>query len=168
MPLLPLHDDQFAPDILVHDSVGGVLNIPLTRFRCLVEVVGRYALHEAIIDTGAPLTIFPQKVWSQFRAGIDFAFLPFATPAPQAGVVGWRFTYHMAQFLVPLALRDTRLTVRVPRPDVIAQFAIGDPPGWRSAPPILVGTWGGLLEGGSVRIGRDARTNRATGELVYP
>ncbi len=55
MPTLQLYDEHIGPDIAVHDPAGGVLNIPLTRFRCLLEVPGFSLPRDAIIDTGAPL-----------------------------------------------------------------------------------------------------------------
>lgn len=83
-------------------------------------------------------------------------------------MAGWQFDFHIARFLVPLALLDSGLTTRVPRAGVVAKFAVGDPPGWRSLPPVLLGLWGGLLEGGRIGIDRDPHTSRATGELVLP
>ncbi len=168
MPTIPLYDYTLGPDFRVFDPAGGTLGIPRTRFRCLVKVPGQSRPYDAIIDTGAPFIIFPEKVWSRFRAGVDFDFLPPVAPLPPALVAGWQFAYHFARFRVTLTLTDTGLTASVPRPGVIAQFAVGDPPGWRAVPPIIVGLWGGLLEGGSVRIERDARTYRATCELMYP
>jgi hypothetical protein len=124
---------------------------------------------DTIIDTGAPLTIFPERIWSQFQPGIDYDFLPFVgAPPAMARVLGWQFTFRIARFRVPLGLMDAGLTTRIARLDVIAQFATGDPAGWRSIPPIFVGLWGGLLEGGRLGINRIAATNQLAGELIYP
>ena len=152
MPTLQLYDEHIGPDIAVHDPAGGALNIPLTRFRCLLEVPGFRLPRDAIIDTGAPLIVFPKKVWSRFQPGVDFDFLPFvgANPSP-ARVAGWQFNYQFARFRVPLTLLDTGLTTRVPRPNVIAQFADSDPSGWQSIPPVVIGLWGG-----SSRVGASA------------
>jgi hypothetical protein len=169
VPTLPLCDYHLGHDVPVSGPTGGAVNIPLTQFRCLVEVPGYLFPQDAIIDTGAPLIVFPESIWNRFQPGVDFDFLPFAgASSPPARVAGWTFTYQFARFRGPLALLDTGLTTRVPRPDVIAQFATGDPPGWRSSPPILIGVWGGLLEGGRLGIDRDPQTARATGELLYP
>jgi hypothetical protein len=54
---------------------------------------------------------------------------------------------------------------------VIAQFADGKPParpGVKAVPPIYVGVWGGLLEGGQPRIDRNPATDGVTGELAFP
>ncbi len=169
MPTIPLAVGSHGRDIIVDDLAGGTLAVPCVQFRCLLEVPGFLLPRDAIIDTGAPLTIFPQKVWFQFRAGIDFDFLPFVgSNPPAARIAGWQFTFQIARFRVPLALLDAGLSTRVPRPGVIAQFAIGDPPGWRSLPPVLVGLWGGLLEDGRLGIARSAGPPRVTGELIYP
>jgi hypothetical protein len=51
---------------------------------------------------------------------------------------------------------------------VIAQFAIGARPNARGTPPVLIGLWGGLLEGAHIGIERDPHTGRARGELLVP
>ena len=168
MPTIPLRDYHLGPDLRVSDSAGGTLGIPRTRLQCLLEVPGFAIPRDAVIDTGAPLIIFPERVWGQFQEGTDYELLPFVVAPPRARVLAWQFDYHVARLLVPLALLDVRLTTRVERVGVVAQFAIGDPPGWRSTPPVVVGLWGGLLEGGRIGIGRDPQTGRATGELAFP
>jgi hypothetical protein len=169
VPTIPLAVGSHGSDITVDDLTGGILDIPRLRFHCLIEVPGFLLPREALIDTGAPLTIFPEKIWSKFQFGTDYDILPLVgAPAAPARVLGWQFTYQIARFRVPLALLDAALTIRVPRPDVIAQFATGNPTGWRSIPPIFIGLWGGLLEGGRLGIDRVSSTNRLAGELVYP
>lgn len=169
MPTLPLRDYRLGPDLLVSDGASGTLRVPRTRLHCLLEVPGWLLPCEAVIDTGAPLCIFPESVWLHFQPGLDYELLPFVGANPPAvRIASWQFTFRLARFLVPLALCDVGLTTRVERPNVIAQFANGDPPGWRSTPPVVIGLWGGLLEGGRIGIDRDPHTGRATGELVFP
>jgi hypothetical protein len=55
----------------------------------------------------------------------------------------------------------------VERADVIAQFADSDRPG-RTTPLVIVGLWGGLLEGAAVRVTRDPATGSVIGALELP
>jgi hypothetical protein len=167
VPTIRLSIGFHGTDIAVQDAMGVRIGIPRQQFRCLIEVPGHLLPQDAI--TGAPLIVFPEIIWSRFQPGTDFEFLPFvgANP-PTARVAGWQFSYRIARFQVPLAMLDAGLTTRVPRPDVIAQFATGNPTGWRSTPPVIIGLWGGLLEGGRIGIDRDPQTSRTVGEWIYP
>jgi hypothetical protein len=168
VPTIRLSVGTHGADIPVQQPGGGIIDIPRSQFRCLIELPGHLLPQDAIIDTGAPLIIFPELIWSRFQVGADYDFLPFVgTNPPTARVGNWQFTYQIARFRVPLAVMDAGLTTRVPRPGVIAQFATGNPTGLRSL-PVVVGLWGGILEGGRIGIDRNAQTNRARGELTYP
>ena len=84
-------------------------------------------------------------------------------------MVGWQFSFQMARFLVPVSLLD--YTTEVLRPDVIAAFTAGNPPvapGVKGLPEVIIGLWGGLLEGGKIGIERDTATGRVIGEITYP
>src|SRR5438067_10910209 len=145
--------------------------VPRVQLRCLLRVPGTPIPRDAILDTGAPLTCFPERIWQPFREGVDFEWCPFAPGVqPPAGqMAGWRFTFRMARFLVPLALMD--YSTEVERPDVFAAFATGDPPAHRATnapPPVIIGLWGGLLEGSRLAIGRDPATGQVTGALEFP
>jgi hypothetical protein len=81
----------------------------------------------------------------------------------------WQYTFQLVRFLAPVVLMDYVTTVH--RPDVIAAFAAGNPrvrPGQQSLPPVYIGLWGGLLEGGRLAIGRDPVGGQVTGELEFP
>jgi hypothetical protein len=124
---------------------------------------------DALIDTGAPLTCFPEKVWSSFLAGTDFEWLSFpaGTPPPIGVMSNWQYTFQLARFLVPLTLLD--YVTAVDRPDVIAAFAAGNPQTTgKGLPPVIVGLWGGVLEGGRLRIDRNPASGQVTGELDFP
>jgi hypothetical protein len=126
---------------------------------------------DAIIDTGAPLIIFPAAIWGRFQPGLDYEFLPFAGPTPAPGRVGgWQFGFQIARFLVPLAVMDTGLSTRIDRPGVSAAFASSDPPaplGRKALPPVIVGLWGGILEDGRIGVARDPARG-VSGEIQYP
>jgi hypothetical protein len=149
----------------------GRLLIPRVQLRCLIRVPNVLLPRDGVIDTGAPLTHFPQAIWTAFREGIDFEWLPFPSGGqpPTGQVVNWRFTYRMARFLVPLTLMD--YTTQIDRPSVVAQFADTDPPspaGQRALPAIIFGLWGGALEGGRIAIDRDPVTGSVTGSVEFP
>ena len=171
MPVLRLTAGNWGSPIPVITPQGMSLPVYRPQFRCLLGLPSRLTPLDAIIDTGAPLTYFPQSLWSRFRLGIDFELLtyPPGTATPTGQLLEWQFTFHMARFLTPLALMD--YTTAIDRPDVIAAFATGDPPARRpsKAPsPVYIGLWGGLLEGSRLTIGRDPATGQVTGELEFP
>jgi hypothetical protein len=135
---------------------GGTLQVPRIRFHCLARLPQFTMPRDGIIDTGAPLSCFPFSLWGRFHLGTDYEWLPFEpgfTP-PVGQMVGWRYTFRMARFLVPIGLMD--LTTEATRSEVIAQFADNDPPAraGRSLPQFVIGLWGGLLEGGKVAVVR--------------
>jgi hypothetical protein len=125
---------------------------------------------DGIIDTGSPLSWFPEGVWSQFQDGRDFEWLPFSagyTP-PRGQTAGWTFTFRMARLLQPLSLFDTQSELI--RDGVIVQFADGNPPskpGNKQPPRAIIGLWGGALEGTSIHISTDAATGHVIGTLEW-
>jgi hypothetical protein len=169
--VLPLTVGTHGADIPVHDLAGGVINVPRPQFRCLLEIPGFLLPRDAVIDTGAPLIIFPAAIWGRFHPGVDYEVLPFAGPHPPPGRVGgWQFHFQIARFLAPITLMDTGLSVRVPRSGVMAAFAAGDPPappGRKALPPVIVGLWGGVLEDGRIAVSRTP-AGTVSGELQYP
>jgi hypothetical protein len=169
VPSIRLSLDILGPPLPLATPGGGALQAPRVRFLCLARLPGFMMPRDGIIDTGAPHTCFPLALWSQFQEGTDFEWLPFEPGyQPPVGVMlGWRYTFRMARFLVPLALMD--YSTEVERPGVIAQFADSDPPARRgkSLPLFVAGLWGGLLEGGKVGVGRTPG-GQVTGEIEFP
>ena len=148
MPTIRLSAVQLTPLPLVLPN-GGTRDVPRLRFHCLVRLPQHLLPRDGIIDTGAPHSCFPFSIWNSFRLGTDYEWLPFEPGfVPPAGqMIGWRYTFRMARFLVPLSLMD--YVTEVERPNVIAAFANSDPPAPASRlalPPIVIGLWGGLLE----------------------
>jgi hypothetical protein len=149
---------------------GGSLDVPRPQLRCAIRLPSVPGAIDGIIDTGSPLTIIPQVIWCQLRIGVDFEWLPYRAnyPPPTAQVVGGQFSFGLARFLVPLILMD--YTTRVDRPGVIAAFATGNPPALvgRGGPLIILGLWGGVLEGGRMAIDRDPATGSVAGAVEFP
>ena len=171
MPTIRLTVQNQRPVAPVVLPAGGTLNIPTVQYRCLLRLPAFPLPRDAVIDTGAPLVYFPQQVWSGLREGIDFEWLPFAagTVSPVAQIARWQFTYQFARFLVPVGVMD--YTTEFERPEVVAAFASGDPPApstRKALSPIIIGLWGGVLEGGRIAVGRDPLSGHVTGSLEFP
>jgi hypothetical protein len=136
----------------------------------MMRLPGVPGIQEAVVDTGAPLTIIPYSLVKRLREGTDFEWLPLTAGArPRFGrVLGWQFSFQVARFLLPLTLTD--YTTRIDRAGVIAQFATTDPPAarGRSTHPIILGLWGGVLEGGRVAIDCDPATSSVVGAIEFP
>jgi hypothetical protein len=158
-----------APRPVVLPS-GRTIDVSSDQFRCLIRLPNQILPYDAVIDTGAPLVYFPQLVWSRLRDGIDFEWLtPVAGASPPAQIGRWQFTFQMARFLAPLWLMD--YSTEVERPEVIAAFASSNPPApptRQALPPIVIGLWGGLLEGGRIGVARDPATGRVAGDIAFP
>jgi hypothetical protein len=152
-------------------SAAGPPAVPRVQLRTLLRIPGALFPRDAIIDTGAPLIFFPEEIWKPLQEGIDFEWVPLdpAVSSPTARVTDWTFDFRMARFLAPLALLD--YSIEVERPDIVAAFAVGNPPAYasrKSLPPVIVGLWGGLLEGGKIAVGRDPASGHVTGSLEFP
>ncbi len=169
MPTLHLSAVQLGPQLLVTPPVGGRQPVPRAQLRCLLRPPGYLMPQDGVIDTGAPLTCFPRSVWDRFTEGTGFEWWPFdaAVLAPTGQMAGWRYTFRMARLLAPLTVLD--VTTEVDRPDVVAQFTDNDPPNRRgnAVPLVVIGLWGGLLEGGTLAIARDS-SGRITGTIAFP
>jgi hypothetical protein len=81
---------------------------------------------------------------------------------------GWTFRFRVARLLTPITLfyTGTELT----RSDVIVQFADGNPtrpPGSKRPAHIVIGLWGGVLEGTRLHIDADTATGGVAGTLEF-
>ena len=162
MPALPLSTYYSPSPLRVDEPNGAARVIPLPQFRCLVRLPGVLLPRDAVIDTGSPLTWMPEAIWSRFQPGIDYEWLPWSSGfSPPAGrTAGWNFTFRMARFLQPVSLFHLNSREELVRTRVIAQFADGNPPSaaLSNAPPrVVIGLWGGLLEGTNLRITTNPR-----------
>jgi hypothetical protein len=101
----------------------------------------------AILDTGAPLTVIPKRVWQDFPSEIA-RLQVVGRPPPVARVGGRQFPYFFGR--VWMSAFDL-FGHRLPAVPVLAQFREDDIPPEEPQPPILLGLWGGILEGRSLR-----------------
>ncbi len=171
MPIIRLSTVETGTAMPVVEPTGRRL-IPRLQLRCLVRLPNSPLPKDGIIDTGSPFTWFPEAIWSRFQPGIDFEELPFEpgyTP-PRGQTAGWRFTFRMARLLRPLVLLELHAPVELERHGVIVQFADGNPPislGSKQPPRVVLGLWGGVLEGTSLRMSADATTGHTRGDLEW-
>jgi hypothetical protein len=131
------------------DSAGDAIVLPRLRLRVLLAFgiprgssVNFAPPRGAFIDTGAPLSVFPEREWRPWEDRIEW--LRFAggvtARAPRLRVLGGSYPYRMGRVLVAAADTHGRQLPRVP---VIAQFA--EDGGNLSG--ILMGMRGGILDG---------------------
>jgi hypothetical protein len=148
----------------------GTLLIPRPQFRCWVRLPNTFMPRDGIIDTGSPLSRFPESIWSHFQQGWDFEWLPYEAGfnPPRGQAAGWSFTFRIAQMLQPLSLFDAQ--TELVRSGTIVQFADGNPPappGSKRPPRVIIGLWGGVLEGTSLHFSTDAATGHVVGSLEW-
>src|SRR5262245_25167840 len=172
MPQLPLTSYHHGPPMPVDDPAGGRRLIPRLQFRCLVRLPGTLLPRDGIIDTGSPFTWFPEAIWRGWRSGVDFEELPFEVgyAAPRGQSAGWTFTFRMARMLQPVVLFNLHAATELERHRVIVHLADGTPPlphGSKQPARVVLGLWGGVLEGASLRISTDAGTGYALGALDW-
>lgn len=87
---------------------------------------------------------------------------------PPARTAGWSFAFRLARLLAPVRLFNTRGPAELARTGVIVQLAFGNPPARGNSPPrIVIGLWGGLLEGTAIRITADPASGRLAGALEW-
>jgi hypothetical protein len=137
---------------------GGVPgSIPALRLRAYVRLVSligstgedslRAGLPQCIIDTGAPLSIIPEYIWSHFRAGAATR-LPFRPAMPLhhrfVSVGNGNYPYELGELPIRLWDQDQRtMDVRI-----IAKFTHDN---GRLTLPMTLGLRGGAIDGRVLR-----------------
>jgi hypothetical protein len=128
--------------------VPGLNRILLRQLVCSLRVPPIPGAYEAVIDTGAPLSVFPHALWYHpfgWRVGRDFDELSVAGIGTtlQGQVLGYRYSCRLARLRVPVELagRDPK-GARLRLDALVCQLAdTGGPPF------VLLGLWGGALTG---------------------
>lgn len=169
MPVVHLTTFGTHLTLPVREPGGRLRLLPRTQFRCWLRLPNVIYPRDAIIDTGSPFTWLPQDVWEKLQPA-DYEILAFPTgyAPPRAQTAGWSFTFRFARFLQPIGLHDgaTELT----RDGVIVQLADGNPPvppGSQRPAVVVVGLWGGVLEGTALRTSADATRGHTVGVLEW-
>ncbi len=101
-------------------SVGGTIYLPQRRVRAWVRLGREILPREAVVDTGAPASIFSQQVWRTFHANSDIVWI--AHPPAEAGrdvlprieVHGGNYPFRLGRIrLVVVDLDKNQLAPRV-------------------------------------------------------
>jgi hypothetical protein len=103
--------------------------------------------YRAILDTGAPLTVIPKRIWQDFPSEIT-RLQVVSGPRLVASVGGRQFPFFFGR--VWMSGFDP-FGHRLPAVPVLAQFREDEIPLTEPQAPILLGLWGGILDGRSLR-----------------
>jgi hypothetical protein len=172
MPIMPLATLSPGLPLQAEEPGGTRLTIPTPQFRCLIRPPGLLLPRDAVIDTGSPLSWLPEAIWSRLRIGSDYEFLPWPsgfTPPP-VQTAGWNFTFRIARLVQPIILFNFATGAELTRDRVVVQLADGNPPAAArsNAPPrVVIGLWGGVLEGTSLRISPAPAPGHLAGALEW-
>jgi hypothetical protein len=121
-------------DIRLDPPTAGLPRVPLRQLSCALRVPPIPGAKRAIIDTGAPLSLFPHQVWAdeyRWREGRDFDILTVAGNPPLRGhMLGLRYAFRLARLRVPITLAGQNLTgPRLQIDSLVTQLAEpGGPP----------------------------------------
>jgi hypothetical protein len=148
---IPAVNEPRQNPIRYFDEAGQLKELPLLRLRTDILIgteparsaEDRRLQIPAIIDTGAPITVFPKRVWQRFESAISPVGV--AGEQPLVGSAGGRrFTYFLGR--VSLAVADL-FGRRLRATAVMAQFREDDIPEGEPRAGVLLGLWAGILEG---------------------
>jgi hypothetical protein len=128
--------------------VSGLNRVLIRELSCTLRVPPIPGAYKAVLDTGAPLTIFPRSLWDhqfRWRAGRDFDELSVAGIGStlQGQVLSHRYSFRLARLKVSVELagRDPKGD-RLRLDSLVCQLAdTGGPPF------VLLGLWGGAFVG---------------------
>lgn len=144
------------------DPDGRPFDVFNLRVYCRLLAGRDLAQHTAVVDTGAPTTVFPFAVWQRFQADIRWLTFADGTTRKPATLGGVRYQYRLGRVGVRLVGREAEPVL--PAVDVVAQFEQFDP---MKAPSerltrTLVGLQFGPLEGRFLVVGpRQSLAERA-------
>ena len=151
----------------------------LRRLSCLMRIElpgGVSVVRDAVIDSGAPLTIFPHKIWAAdfgWEAGRDYEELSLAgggSSAMRGRVMGHEYCYRLAVLRTPVELlgknpsddrlRLERLVAQLETPAENATTSTG-------LPSIVFGLWGNAIEGRTLRVRRLSGSDELLAHLDF-
>jgi hypothetical protein len=148
---LPVANLRRHNPIRFFDERGQVRELPHLRLRVSI-LVGKDPPNPsaddrrsfpAVLDTGAPISIFPKNAWQMVLPEISRVRLVEERVLTGAAA-GRRYSYFLGRVLLgAIDLWERRLRAV----SVLAQFREDDTPKGEPSPPILLGLWGGILEG---------------------
>lgn len=111
---------RFVPqhgNLVLDPPISGLSRVLVRNLYCSLRVPPIPGVYDAILDTGAPLTIFPRSLWDyQFRwqAGRNYDELSVAGIGTtlRGQVLGYSYSFRLARLRVPVELagRDPKVT----------------------------------------------------------
>src|SRR6185437_5440651 len=145
-------------NLSIDPPLAGLDSIRLRHLSCMVRVAPVPGVEFAYLDTGAPISIIPHRIWTGkygWKAGEDFEVLNVRGMSSLSGqVLGHRYSFRFARLRVPLELAGKNLKSKRLRIDsLVCQLA--DP---SSLPFFIIGLWGGVFEGRSLVVERLPRS----------
>lgn len=175
MPALDLFvtppDLQLLPatgNLPLDSPLPGLNRVLLRRLSCLFRAPPSPGAFRAIVDTGAPLTVIPHRLWDgqfHWQPGRDFDEISIAGVGSvlRGQVLGHRYSCRLARLRMPVELAG-----RNPRGDrlrldsLVCQLA--EPGG---PPAIILGLWGGVFEERRLRIQRQPHSDDLAAQLEW-
>jgi hypothetical protein len=124
--------------------LAGLSRVLLRRLTCNLRVPPTPGVKLALVDTGAPLALFPHDVWAHdygWQVGRDFDELSVPGLSLSGQVLQYRYSFRLARLRMPIVLSGKSLTGdRLQLDSLVCQFATPGGP-----PFIILGLWGGAF-----------------------
>jgi hypothetical protein len=146
----------------------GLSRVLLRRLYCWLRVPPIPGAQKAVIDTGAPLTVFPRQIWDHqfhWQAGRDYDELSVAGIGTtlRGQVLGHRYSCRLARLRVAIELagRDPK-SDRLRLNSLVCQLADAGGP-----PYVILGLWGGPLVGRRLAVEPQPSTDDLTARLEF-
>jgi hypothetical protein len=142
----------------VADKSGNPIALPFLRLFALIRIgLQARRLADCIIDTGAPLTVFPRQAWNRFASEIEWLTLPPAQVKDSwvtnlRGRTGGTSECRIGRIFVEAFDVEDGLRF-LPGSSVLAQFEEKE----TAEDRIIVGLYGGILEGRRLILEPDLR-----------
>lgn len=132
-------------NLIVDPPLVGLPRVLIRQLVCQLRPPPVPGAFEAVLDTGAPLTIFPHRYWSgyfRWQAGRDFDEIQVAGGHSLTGrVLQHHYSLRLVRLRVPVVLSGKNLKGdRLTLDSLVCQLA--DPGG---PPFVILGLWGGAL-----------------------
>lgn len=132
----------------IDPPLPGLSQVLLRQLSCTLRVPPIPGAYDAIIDTGAPLTVFPHWLWDhqlRWQAAREYDELTVAGIGAvlRGQVLGHSYSCRLARLRVPVELAGTDLKApRLRLDSLVCQLADAGGP-----PYVILGLWGGPLVG---------------------
>jgi len=162
---------RFVPqhgNLLLDPPIPGLSRVLVRNLYCSLRVPPIPGVYDAILDSGAPLTVFPRTLWDhQFRwqAGRDYDELSVSGigAALRGQVLGYSYSFRLARLRVPVELAG-----RDPKGDRLRLDALVCQLANAGGPPFtLLGLWGGAFTGRRLAVDPQPTSGDLTARLEF-